>query len=117
MTEHRWKLWRSYLKAGRVRYRTAEFRCQDVTCQRWHAVSGHRSYGSYETGEQTLEDKTLDAMRTSATHGCQHARQPPKKKQEVPKGEGPEAATDAKEPSMKNDRTDDNALYIEGEAR
>jgi hypothetical protein len=118
VTEHRRKLWDAYLASGKVRYRTVEFKCQDVTCQRWHAVTGPRSYGPYQERNQTLEDLTLDAMRTSATHGCQHPAKGPKKPPEEagPEQEstddeckGPEAALDVQEPAMKIGQ-DDSAL-------
>jgi hypothetical protein len=122
MNERREELWESHLAAGVVRYRGAEFKCRDVTCQRWHAVTGPRSYGHYENRNHTLEDMVLDALRTSATRGCQHPRKPAKKpakqvgrEEESTNGiRGPEAA-DGQQGDSRSDEDTEGPLYIEDE--
>ncbi len=72
MNGHRWKVWKADLEAGRVRYRTAEFKCEE--CDRWHTVTAKRRNVRYDERNETLEDQVLDALRTSGTHGCQHKK-------------------------------------------
>lgn len=72
MNEHRWKIWRAAQRAGQVRYRMAEFKCAE--CKRFHTVTAKRRNIRYDERELMLEDLVLDALRTSATHGCQHKK-------------------------------------------
>jgi hypothetical protein len=72
MNDHRWKVWKADLRAGRVRYRSAEYKC--VECDKWHTVTTKGHYVPYEKRSEALEDLVLNALRTSGTHGCQHKK-------------------------------------------
>ena len=78
MNETRWNVWLTKLRQGHVRYRTAEFKCLD--CERWHTVTAKHRNVRYDERNDTLEDVALNALRTSATHGCLHKKQASKKK-------------------------------------
>jgi hypothetical protein len=74
MNDHRWKVWNSYFRTGRVRYRSAEYKCADEECRRWHGVTAKSRNIRYEERGMSLEERVLNALLTSATHGCQHKK-------------------------------------------
>ena len=72
MSDHRKKVWNDYLRTGRVRYRSAEYRCGE--CDRWHTVTTKGHYVPYDKRNETLEDQVLNALRTSGTGRCPHKK-------------------------------------------
>lgn len=74
MKDSRWKVWRGHLEGGRVRYRSAEYKCADDECRRWHTVTAKRRNIRYDERNDTLEDLVLNALRTSGTGRCPHKK-------------------------------------------
>ena len=89
MNDHRWKIWRADLQAGRVRYKSAEYQCIDEECRRWHTVTAKSRNIRYDERNLSLEDLVLDALRTSGTGRCPHKKLRKAKAEKETPGDGP----------------------------